>query len=68
MLKEYKRNTNIGVGLGWIVVALANVPLRTGSFGGPVVGYLLYATGVIYFSGAAANTLVERVTRPTGVH
>jgi hypothetical protein len=49
LLKEYKRNTNIGVGLGWVVIALANFPLRTGSFGGPIVGYLLYATGVVLF-------------------
>jgi hypothetical protein len=29
LLKEYKRNTNIGVGIGWLVVLLGNVMLRS---------------------------------------
>lgn len=49
MLREYKRNTNIGVGIGWIMVAAANVPMRTGLYGGATVGYILYAIGTILF-------------------
>lgn len=49
MLKKNKRNTNIGVGVGWIVIALANIPIRTNSYGGPALGFLLYAIGVVLF-------------------
>jgi hypothetical protein len=49
MLKEYKRSTNIGVGIGWIVIALANLAIRKGALGGPFVGYLLFVIGATLF-------------------
>jgi hypothetical protein len=49
MLKEYKRDTNIGVGVGWIVIALSNYVIRTGAFGGPIVGYVVLLTGIALF-------------------
>ena len=49
MLKEYKRKTNIGAGVGLVAVALGNYVVRTGSFGGPVVGLILWLIGVPLF-------------------
>ena len=49
MLKEYKRDTNIGVGVGWIIIAVSNYVIRTGEFGGPVVGYVVLLTGIGLF-------------------
>ena len=49
MLKEYKRDTNIGVGLGWIVIALSNYVIRSNAFGGPMVGYVVLLTGIGLF-------------------
>jgi hypothetical protein len=49
LLKEYKRNTNIGVGIGWGALTLGNYSLRTNSLGGPVVGYILVLIGVPLF-------------------
>jgi hypothetical protein len=28
LLKEYKRNTNIGVGIGWLVLTVGNVAVH----------------------------------------
>jgi hypothetical protein len=49
MLKEYKRDTNIGVGIGWIVIALSGYVLRSSAFGGLVVGYVVLLTGIGLF-------------------
>jgi hypothetical protein len=49
LLKEYKRNTNIGVGIGWVALTLGNYAIRSGSFGGPIVGYILFLLGVPLF-------------------
>jgi len=49
LLKEYKRNTNIGVGIGWLVLTVGNIAVRTGSLGGPVVGYLMCLIGLVLF-------------------
>jgi hypothetical protein len=49
MLKEYKRETNIGVGVGWIVIALSGYVSSTDAFGGPIVGYVVLLTGLALF-------------------
>lgn len=49
MLKEYKRDTNIGVGFGWIAIALSGYVFRSTAFGGPVVGFVVLLTGIGLF-------------------
>ena len=49
MLKEYKRDTNIGVGAGFVLVAFGKYALATGSFGGPVFGWVVLLTGIGLF-------------------
>jgi hypothetical protein len=49
MLKEYKRDTNIGVGFGWIAIALSGYAFRSSAFGGPMVGYVVLLTGIGLF-------------------
>jgi hypothetical protein len=49
MLKEYKRDTNIGVGIGWILIAFSGYALRSDVFGGPVFGYVVLLTGIGLF-------------------
>ena len=49
MLKEYKRNTNIGVGIGFVALTLGNYAIRTGLVGGPLVGLFLCLLGIPLF-------------------
>jgi hypothetical protein len=49
MLKEYKRKTNIGVGIGFLALAFGNYAIRTGSLGGPIVGLMLCLLGIPLF-------------------
>jgi hypothetical protein len=49
LLREYRRNTNIGVGIGVVALTLGNYLMRTASFGGPIVGYVVCLLGVPLF-------------------
>ena len=49
MLKEYKRDTNIGVGIGFILIAFSRSAFLSGMFAGPVFGYVVLLTGIGFF-------------------
>jgi hypothetical protein len=49
LLKKYKVPTNIGVGSGFVLLTLGNYAIRTGSFGGPVLGLIVELIGAPLF-------------------
>jgi hypothetical protein len=49
MLKEYKRDANIGVGFGWILIACSGFAIRSEMSGGPVFGFVVLLTGIGLF-------------------
>jgi hypothetical protein len=46
MLKEYKRETNIGVGIGFIFITVSRYAFQSSAFGGPVFGCAVLLTGI----------------------
>ena len=49
LLQEYKRKTNIGVGLGFLALTFGNYAIRTGALGGPMMGLILCLVGIPLF-------------------
>lgn len=55
MLQEYKRKTNIGVGVGIVLQIVGRVLVTTDSAGGELVGSLVLMTGIACFIWGCAQ-------------
>jgi hypothetical protein len=49
MLREYKKKTNIGVGLGILVQIIGRIAIESGGDGGAVIGLVLVLVGLGLF-------------------